>query len=110
ADVTRDWTLPAFDDSNWELGHAPFGTGAQVATPLPDMPGNYVSLYVRIPFQREALEAACGSGGGLVWRTFFRDGCILFLNGREFGRLNMGSDGSFVPFDQRALGAHAIDK
>ncbi|MDD8046542.1 MAG: CotH kinase family protein [Verrucomicrobiota bacterium] len=110
ADGMRDWTLPEFDDSSWELGHAPFGTGAQVATPLPDMPGNYVSLYVRIPFQREALEAACGSGGGLVWRTFFRDGCILFLNGREFGRLNMGSDGSFVPFDQRALGAHAIDK
>jgi hypothetical protein len=110
SDGTRDWTLPDFDDTAWEVGFPPFHSSENNAngTSLPDMLGNYVSLYLRIPLEAEDIGAFCGSGG-LVWRAFFSDAIVVYLNGKEFGRMNIGSEGKSTPFSQRAYANHESD-
>ena len=49
--IPGTWVNPAFDDSSWSLGNAPFrygdGTGGTV---LDDMINNYTTFYMRTTF------------------------------------------------------------
>jgi len=93
----RAWTGIAFADEDWEEGPGPIGFGdARCRTKLDDMPGKYTSLLVRSRFQvadPDALRCLRAS-------VHTRDGCVVWVNGREVARLRQ-----FAPGRQLRLGA-----
>jgi len=91
------WTWPEFVPVGWSTGRSGFGSaGWYEATHLPDMPGRYVSLYLRRPFLLPDPAA-------VVWLTLRIDydgGFIAYLNGVEVARRGLpGDPGSPVAFD-----------
>lgn len=81
----------------------PFGYGyGKVATNLSDsLQGKAPSFYLRKSFAASAAQVA--SQADLVLTTEFDDGIIIFLNGTEVGRCNLGAPGLFVYSDQVAF-------
>ncbi|MBN1671554.1 MAG: peptidoglycan DD-metalloendopeptidase family protein [Kiritimatiellae bacterium] len=104
------WRLSGFDDSAWAEGPAPLGYGgAEIATALPDMRGSYSSVFLRRTFtvRQPALV------NELQLDIDYDDGCIVWINGQEIVRLNMGGAvGTFVPYDACAAenrrASHAV--
>ena len=91
-----DWRRPGFDDSGWPRGTGPVGYsdyGVLLGTELPDMRGNYTSIFLRRTFNvSEPLLV-----GTITIEADFDDGFILLINGCEVRRHNVaGSPGSFV--------------
>ncbi len=85
-DPLEAWQGVDFDDSAWETGPAGFGFGDDDdATVLDDMPGSYLTVYIRREFSAEAVapEAA------LELVIDYDDGFIAYLNGREVARRYM---------------------
>ncbi len=84
--TTTDWTLPAFDDSDWETGAIGFGYGDDDdATPLHDMPGAYSAVFARRQFfvrDPAALDY-------LVLTVDYDDGFVAYVNGVEVARANV---------------------
>ncbi|NLJ44347.1 MAG: hypothetical protein GX431_11855, partial [Bacteroidales bacterium] len=78
--LASSWTGPDYDHSSWQKGPAPFrygdGTGG---TELPDMQGNYTTVYLRSVFE-------C-SGKDLIKEmnvlADYDDGFILWINGNR---------------------------
>jgi len=83
------WRYPDFDDSDWLVGQAPFyyerHSGYSGNTELTDMFGGYTCIFLRFSFQVDAPAAL-----GRLWlRGKSDDGCIIWINGKEVGRVNM---------------------
>ena len=98
---TTLWRMDGFDDSSWTNGDGPFAydtnpspidytVGAQ--TLLPDMPGaaGYLALFLRHQF----TVPAAGSVTNIILRHRIDDGAIIWLNGIEIYRSNMGVAGT----------------
>ncbi|MFM1769163.1 MAG: Inner spore coat protein [Verrucomicrobiota bacterium] len=98
---TTLWRTNGFDDSGWTNGNGPFAfdtnpagldytVGAQ--TLLPDMPGatGYLALFLR----REFSVPAAGALTNVILRHRIDDGTIVWLNGIEIFRTNMGTAGT----------------
>ncbi len=83
------WRAPAFNDAGWELGRGPFyyelNAGYVGNTELPDMNGGYTCLFLRRSF--DVVNPAAMPPLTLDLRT--DDGCVVWLNGTEVGRVNM---------------------
>ncbi len=95
------WRAPAFDDTAWASGSAPFGYGdPPYGTTLDDMQGNYSSVYFRRTFQLPPGITVTA----LTLSTDYDDGVIAWINGMEVFRFNM-PDGE-IPFDGVASGDH----
>lgn len=104
---TIPWQTANFDDSNWQSGNGPFGSGTSglsVGTNVTDqVQNNTPTLYLRKEFTVSAGNAASNSTLQLAVR--FDDGFIAFLNGVEVARRNMGFEGMFGYHDQAAYNA-----
>ncbi|MBM3845464.1 MAG: lamin tail domain-containing protein, partial [Verrucomicrobia bacterium] len=113
---TNAWRFLSFvEDGSWQTAQAPIGFGDNddktdlskppwnVPTP---MQNNYISLYLRRPF----VVPDGPLPTRLRLRVVIEDGCVVWINGREVGRLNM-RDKLEKPFDAgltgRPLGAVA---
>jgi len=103
------WTQPAFNDAGWTQGQGPFGYGTRyagvVTTTLADMQaGGYTTFYIRGRFDLDAgTLAALGDGTlGLAVRVQYDDSFVLYVNGVEAGRANVGTAGVPVPRDAQA--------
>ncbi|MBI4582927.1 MAG: lamin tail domain-containing protein [Planctomycetes bacterium] len=97
-----DWAKPGFDDSAWLTGPTGIGYGDNDdATVLADMQNAYTTVYMRKRFDvadPNDLEA-------LTFSVNYDDGYVLYLNGAEVDRKNVGgAPGSPLPFDALALG------
>ena len=75
-----NWMFPAFDDSPWSTGNAPFwygdGSGGTVFT---DMQHNYPTVYLRTSFTAEnsdLLETA-------MLMINYDDGFVIWINGQQ---------------------------
>jgi autotransporter-associated beta strand protein len=104
--LTTQWQDPAFDDRVWKQGLAPFGfgdfPGVTLGTDLSSHMQNLTpSLYLRKTVWISAEEAA--SSNLLEWTVRFNDGFLLFINGREVLRRNLGQPGSYIYRDQLAF-------
>ncbi|MBN1672833.1 MAG: DUF4838 domain-containing protein [Kiritimatiellae bacterium] len=97
------WRRVAFDDSDWTPGATPLGYGrANLATDLDDMRTRYNSLFLR---KRFAVANATLISEVSV-QVDYDDAFILWLNGEELTRHNMGgAPGSQVAYDAVALGS-----
>ncbi|HYV27408.1 MAG TPA: hypothetical protein VFA77_07735, partial [Candidatus Eisenbacteria bacterium] len=96
------WRMPAFDDSSWLAGNALLGVESTPAlypfpflTPLALGPTNNVTtnFYFRTHFTLEASNLSPGTR--LMTTNYVDDGCVIYLNGVEAGRLR-------VPLNQNA--------
>ena len=94
------WAELEFDDSGWGSGAAPLGYGEDdVATEISfgeNPEEKHAAAYFRLPFDvsDQKPDAETVTYGG---RIRFDDGVIVFLNGREIYRMNMGPDGEPGP-------------
>ncbi|MBN1674130.1 MAG: fibronectin type III domain-containing protein [Kiritimatiellae bacterium] len=91
------WRGVGFDDSGWASGAAPFGYGdGPYGTELTDMQGRYACLFLRHTFQVDRPAAVAE----LHLNVTYDDGFIIWLNGQEVARQNVGgSAGDFHSFN-----------
>jgi len=93
------WRTVGFDAGAWPAGLAPFGYSTDPAegpfgTELTDMRYVYSSVFLRREFVLEQPLLT----GRLVLDAAYDDGFIVWINGRELARPNIGgAPGGFVP-------------
>ena len=101
------WNELGFDASSWQSGAGPFGFGfggintrtdSQMLTTTP-------SLYVRREFEVSAAQAA--NLGSLTLLINYNDGLVLYLNGVELLRRNLGPTNLYVFSDQTAFNSRS---
>ena len=98
-----DWTQREYDDAEWETGPTGIGFGDHDdATILEDMQGNYLSVYLRKTFSIPHLDRVQYMALNLDWD----DGYVLYLNGTEINRVNLGTQGEFIPYNRGADSEH----
>ena len=98
------WWDREFDDTYWLSGFAPIGFGwDEIQTNL-SIESERPSFYARLAFDASAAQAA--SGSKLLLDLVYDDGIIVYLNGVEVVRRNMGPTGLPVYHDQGAYNQH----
>lgn len=91
------WRAPAFDDSSWSNGPAPFYYGEPLnGTLLSDMLNQYLCVFLRRSFVVTNLAEL----GGLRLGAKCDDGFIAWINGVEVQRYNVRS--GVVPYNTTA--------
>ena len=81
-----DWVSLPFDDSAWFSGQSGLGFGdGDDVTDLPDMQGNYITLYARRLFHVSNPSLVIG----MTLTVDYDDGFVAYLNGHEVARGNM---------------------
>jgi hypothetical protein len=105
-----DWTLPEYADASWTIGNGALGydTAAagteyrpQLGVNLTQMLNTAISVYMRREFTltQAQYDALTATNLTVDWD----DGYVLYLNGYEISRGNLGgAPGSFVPFNTAA--------
>ncbi len=86
---TSAWRERAFDDSSWSLGVMPFYYGNYTVTNgtrLADMRNSYTTVYLRKAFVVENISDVAT----LSLREIIDDGFIVWVNGTEIQRYNVG--------------------
>ena len=106
-EATTAWTLPEFDHSSWRSGRTGIGYGdGDDATTLSDMRNNYLTVYLRRPFDvpdPDALE-------NLILEVAYDDGFVAYLNGTEVARSeSLQEEGNPPAYDTDADG-HEVDE
>lgn len=97
-----NWQQTRFNDRNWLVGPAGFGFGdMDDATPLTDMHHNYVSVYLRHPFE----VADPGTITELLLEVDYDDGFIAYINGVEVARRQISAFRE-VQYNTPASGSH----
>lgn len=95
-----DWSAPSFDDATWSEGSALFGWGSEgVATNL-DSPAGSSSRAVTNYFRKTITLTDVGEITSLKLSTWADDGIVIYVNGEEVGRKNVGDGG--VPYGRYA--------
>lgn len=79
------WTTLAFQDEKWQKGEAGFGFGDDDDRTKLDMQGKYSRVYIRHAFSSKEIRTA--KELGLVIN--FDDAFIVYLNGKEVGRVGV---------------------
>lgn len=106
SDQGTAWKEPDFNDNGWKTGTAPLGYGNGPTTeilygPNPDNANNdndqkYVTTY----FRREFEVTGAGTLDTLLVELMRDDGAVVYVNGTEVMRPNMG--GGVIAFDTTA--------
>jgi hypothetical protein len=103
---TIAWAQPDFVmDNDWLIGPSGYGYSSSqeelnpVSTVLSDMRDDYVSVYVRIPFQISAMEIEAMSRLSLT--MFYDDSFVVYLNGVRVAAI--GVEGNPPAYDQTSL-------
>jgi len=106
------WATPSFDDSTWATGVGPAGYDISVTPDYivgldlqDEMRGVTPSVYIRHSFS--ATQAEADSAFPLSLNVDFDDGLIVYLNGFEVFRENVGIAGQITAHDESADGSHA---
>ena len=96
------WFEADFDGPGWTDGALPFSfaTGPQQADLNSRMKRVTPTVYLRHEFQITAPQAS--SSGNVALNVSARDGYLIFINGIEVARADLGAPGSWVFHDQRA--------
>jgi len=82
---TTLWRAPAFNDTSWAVGPAPFhyGEGLAGGTLLSDMRSNYSCIFLRVPFVITNVSEI----GSVQFVANYDDGFVAWINGVEVARL-----------------------
>lgn len=109
--ATASWAALGFNDSPWPTGYGPFGIeGADPpdyalgSNLYGEMFGITPSLYTRAIFVASTAEAS--STNSLQLQVDYDDGVIVYLNGREVARRNVGVTNTITAPDAVATANH----
>jgi Lamin Tail Domain len=109
-----NWTQPDYVDTSWATGNAGFGYDS-VADYVPQMGTDLKALMLNLRFscfmRREfsLTQAEYDGITSLLMTVDFDDGMVVYLNGYELSRSNVGGvPGAFVPFNTSATGHGAV--
>lgn len=95
------WTLPSFNDKDWNQSTAGFGYGNDdlrfVETILEGMRGEHSSLYLRHDFVVEDKDGVTS----LNLHIDYDDAFVAYINGTEVARSAFGEPATPVGFDER---------
>ena len=99
------WRRARFDDSDWDVGPAPFGYGdGPYGTTLDQMRDNYTCLFLRKAF---TIAGPARVSAVNLW-TLYDDGFVVWINGKDVARHNVaGTPGTTPSFDATANDAVA---
>src|SRR6185503_9311947 len=89
-----NWKHPDFDDSGWATGQAILGfglVGTRAIRTAVGFGGNALDVYPTTYFRKDFNVTDASKLGALRLALVRDDGAILYVNGREVGRSNMGS-------------------
>ena len=90
SDQGTAWQAPGFDDSSWSNGVAQFGYGdGDEATVVASGPSG--NVYPTTYFRHAFAASNAASFAGLQFYIQRDDGAVVYLNGAEIFRLNMGT-------------------
>ena len=93
ASVSTDWYKADFDDSKWSVGKGGFGYGTSYATTK--IPEGTISVFVRKKFTISNMEAV----SQLFLDLDYDDGFVVYINGHEVARENLGEVGEITPYN-----------
>ena len=104
ADPGSDWATTNYNDSAWPAGPGPLGVEPGVPYQYPLRIGTPLALgspstpahYFRTQFHFDATNF--GPALQLRAELFVDDGCVVFLNGTEAGRLRVPAGQTFITF------------
>jgi len=112
---TATWATLGYNDSSWSEANGAFGYeratsgGLVLGTNLQSvMYGITPSLYVRTLFSATPAEAA--SAEPLQLTLDYDDGLIVYLNGREVARRNVGTANTITPCTALASAGHSASE
>jgi hypothetical protein len=98
------WNELGFNDTAWDSGATGIGyADDDDRTVLEDMEDGYLSFAARKVFQFTQEER--DSLGRVVLSVDYDDSFVMFLNGAEIVRANIGNSGDDTPFDAEADGS-----
>jgi len=103
------WKSSAFNDEDWGTTTFPIGMDRDNDYQLPanlysEIFPNATSLYARSEFTVDPLTAE--SNAPVTLSVDYDDAFILFINGKEVARGNIGIPGIFVGHDEISSGTH----
>ena len=90
SDPGTAWRAAAFDDSAWASGPAELGYGDAPATTV-SYGSNATAKHITTYFRRTFTVADPSAFLGLALTILRDDGAVVYLNGAEIGRSNMGT-------------------
>ena len=92
--IDAKWYSDSFDDKEWEKGVSGFGYGnSNVET---QVPSGTMSIFVRNKFQVNGIDKI----DRLVLNLDYDDGFVVYINGVEVARENLGKSGVDPVFDE----------
>ena len=91
--ISTDWYTKKYDDSNWLTGEGGFGYGTNYAKTI--VPSGTISVFVRKLFNVSNLSSV----QQLFLDLDYDDGFVVYINGKEVARENLGNEGEIVPYN-----------
>ena len=91
--ISSNWYKADFDDSKWSVGKGGFGYSSTYAAT--EVPYGTISVFVRKKFIISNLEAI----SQLFFDVDYDDGFVVYLNGHEVARENLGEVGEITPYN-----------
>ena len=97
------WRRVGFNDASWPSAQTPLGYGEPlVGTELPDMHGNYSTLYLRKKFTVAHVDQV----GRLVLSVLYDDAFIVWINGSLVAQDNVFTDE--MPYNATATSSREV--
>ena len=93
-DISKDWYKADYDDSKWPVGKGGFGYSSNYAAT--EVPYGTISVFVRKRFTINNLESI----SQLFLDLDYDDGFVVYINGHEVARENLGEVGKITPYDE----------
>lgn len=106
---TASWATLGFNDSEWPVATGPVGIDSTADYPLgvnlySEVHGIAASIYTRSIFTSTSTEAT--STNALMLTIDYDDGIIVYLNGKEVARRNVGVTNTITSHDTLATTTH----
>ena len=91
-EAVGDWVNPGFDDSSWPEGKGLFGNEVNYPYPMNTTAGQGFGPPLAVYFRSHFTWSGNTAGIVLFGTNYVDDGSIIYLNGVEIARFNMGPE------------------
>ena len=110
-EAPQGWQTAGFNDSSWKVGRAPLGYSMSGIATTISYGGNSQQKYPTAYFRQSInLDKAPVASDTFILSYQVDDGCVIYVNGQEAGRVNMRQGSvSFDTFSQTYAGSTPME-
>ena len=110
-EAANGWQTAGFDDSSWKVGQAPLGYAMDGIATTVSYGGNSQQKYPTTYFRQSvSLTKAPAANDSFVLNYQVDDGCVVYVNGQEAGRVNMPQgDVNYDTFSETYAGSTPLE-